>query len=487
MKVEELYQDLLELVSPWQVKRVVADAVSGKVRVYLEQAEARTAKCPLCGRRCAICGQTEERSWRHLNTCQRQTQLFARLALTDCPEHGRQLAAFPLAEADAPVTFAFAQWVRQLSKSVKNVKRLAAVVRLDGDLVERILSLPRDHSPEEKRFAAGGGDKVAAGVAPEQPRQLGLFAQNDMILINQGLRALRMLQLEQALEDFRKHRQAYPNGPEVASKIALAEFLLQGMAEAPPEFAVRIPCRCRFWSRFGDFAQTLGMRSNDSLVVDLRKVYFESIIREFEREVGADAPMLMEGIPSGYFYLQAGRIDRAIQHLQALIVQAPHHAALYGYLADAYWLRGEVKIARQCYREACLIDPAAIAWQNLRDNELKNLLHDLQLLYGFDEVLAATWLPSHARVAGIFERKVVALDDGLKELVNDYLARQKALAGRSDPVKAAELFFRGMILYENEESLRFAKRVDPIQVRRLMKLINPDLFAEFLARVVAAR
>ncbi len=487
MEVEELYQDLLQLVSPWQVKRVVADAPSGKVLVYLEQAETTAAKCPLCGRKCAVCGKTEQRSWRHLNTCQRQTQLFASLDLVDCPEHGAQLAAFPLAEADALVTFAYAQWVRQLGKVVKNVTRLAAVVRLEDDLVKQILWSPRDRSLEEKHFAGDTHDKVAPAMVPEPPRQLSLFARNDMILINQGLRALRMLQPEQALEYFRKHRQAYPNGPEVASKIAMAEFLLQGMAKAPLEFSARIPYRCRFWKSFEDFAQPLGMKSSDSLILDLRNVYFESIIREFEREVGPDVPMLMEEIPTGYLYLQAGRIDRAIQHLQALIVEAPHHAALYGYLGDTYWLRGDVKVARQCYREGCLIDPAAISWQDLRDNELKDLLHDLQLLYDFDEVLATAWLPSHARIAGIFERKVVGLDDGLQELVNDYLVRQKALAGQSDPVKAAELFFRGMILCENEESLRLAKRIDPIQVRRRMKLANPELFAEFLAKVVAVR
>lgn len=487
MEVEELYQDLLHLVSPWQVRRVVAETISGTVLVYLEQAEATAAKCPLCGRACGTCGKTAEKSWRHLNTCQRQTQIFARLALVDCPEHGRQPAAFPLAEAEAPVTFAYAQWVRQLAKSLKSINQLAAVVRLDSDLVERILSSPRDRSPEEKLPAAAVRKKPAAVAAPEQARQLGLFAQNDMVLINQGLRALRMLQPEQALEYFRKHRQVYPNGPEVAPKIALAEFLLEGMAEAPPELAARIPYRCHFWSRFGDFTQTLGMKNNDSLVVDLQKVYFESITHEFEQEFGADTPKLVEGIPSGYLYLRAGQIDRAIHHLQGLIAQVSDLAVLYGYLADAYWLRGDVKVARQCYREGCLIDPAALDWQVLRDHVLKDLRHDLQLLYGFDEALAAAWLPSHARVAEIFERKVVRLDDGLKELVNDYFARQKALAGQSDPVKAAAVFFRGMILCENEEALRLVRKIDPVEVRRWMKRTNPELFAEFLARVVAAR
>lgn len=135
----------------------------------------------------------------------------------------------------------------------------------------------------------------------------------------------------------------------------------------------------------------------------------------------------------------------------------------------------------------CLIAPATLDWHSLKDDELRELLHDLQLLYGFDEALAAAWLPSHARVAGLFEHKALRPNEGLKELVNDYLTRQKALAKRPDPIKAAELFFRAMILCENEESLRLVKKVDLIQIRRLMKQTSPDLFAEFLATVVAAR
>ena len=487
MEVEELYHHLLHLAPPWTVRKVVAEAAVARVLVYLERAEAAVGACPFCGRACTICGQTEQKSWRHLNTCHRQTQLFARLALVDCPEHGEKPAAFPLAEADAPVTFAFAQWVRQLAKSLKNVKRLAAVARLDPDLVERILSPQEEHSPVGKTPPAGSGEKPAVSTAPEPLQQLGLFAQNDMVLINQGLRALRALQPEQALELFRKHREVYPKGPEVASKIALAEFLLRGMAEAPPKPAQRIPYWCGFWNRFVDYAIAHGLRSSDRLLANLQKAYFESTIREFEQAGGAEVPLMADDIPSGYLYLQAGQVDRAIRHLQALIPQVPQHAALYGYLGDAYWLRGEVKVARQCYREGCLIDPAALDWRYLKDDELKDLLHDLQLLYGFDEALAAAWLPSHARVAGLFERKTLRFNNGLKELVNDYHARQKALTKRADPVKAAELFFRGIILCENEESLRLVKKVDLIQIRRLMKQTNPDLFAEFLAKVVASR
>lgn len=487
MEVEELYHHLLHLAPPWTVRKVVAEAASARVLVYLALAEGTVAACPHCGEVCAICGQTEQKSWRHLNTCQRQTQLFASLPLVDCPEHGEQSAAFLLAEAEAPVTFAFAQWVRQLAKSLKNVKRLAAVARLDPDLVERILSPSEERSAAGKTLPVRSSEQSATGTAPEPPKQLGLFTQNDMILINQGLRALKMLQPEQALDLFRKHRQIYPKGPEVASKIALAEFLLRGMAETPLEPVPFIQYRCGFWNDLVDHARAHAFRSNDRLLTDLQKAYFESTIRELEQAGGADAPMMAGDIPSGYLYLQAGQVDRAIRHLQALIPQVPDHAALYGYLGDAYWLRGEVKVARQCYREGCLIAPATLDWHSLKDDELRELLHDLQLLYGFDKALAAAWLPSHARVAGLFEHKALRPNEGLKELVNDYLTRQKALAKRPDPIKAAELFFRAMILCENEESLRLVKKVDLIQIRRLMKQTSPDLFAEFLATVVAAR
>jgi CRISPR-associated Cas5-like protein len=37
---------------------------------------------------------------------------------------------------------------------------------------------------------------------------------------------------------------------------------------------------------------------------------------------------------------------------------------------------------------------------------------------------------------------------------------------------------------ENRENLKFIKTIDLIQVRRIMQQANPDLFAEFLERIV---
>jgi hypothetical protein len=114
------------------------------------------------------------------------------------------------------------------------------------------------------------------------------------------------------------------------------------------------------------------------------------------------------------------------------------------------------------------------------------LRHELLIVHDCDPELASGWLPPHARVNGLFERKAVRIQEGLKEQVDEYLALGKSLEKKTDPVKLARLFFRGIILCENEESLRLVKKLDVIEVRRTMKQANPELFADFLSILPAS-
>jgi tetratricopeptide (TPR) repeat protein len=323
-----------------------------------------------------------------------------------------------------------------------------------------------------------------------------------MTFVNQGIQAFRNLELEEAVEHFQRQRSVYPKGYDVSSRLAAAEFLLQGIREAPAEPGERPAYLCRLWDSFEDYliAQPVGRASvanRDTHAAEVKGAFFAHVMEEAERCGIPDCPSLQGGapdrsflpgdIPRGYILLQAGRFDEAIHSLQDCIAGAPHHAALYGWLGDAYWLRGDVRVARQCYREACLIDPAGIDWRHLQDEDLKELKENLLLDYGSNLGLALAWLPGHARITGLFERKVVRLHDGLKELVDEYLALAKSLAKNEDPTLRAKLFFRGMILCENRESLKFIKKIDMIQVRRMMQQANPDLFAEFLEKIVEGK
>ena len=486
MEAGDLYQNLLNLAPPWYVKAVVAEDDAARVSVYLEHTAAELFACPLCARLCPVCEHTKEKIWRHLDTCQKQTHLLAKLPVVNCPEHGKQTIATPLGGVDTPVTFAFAQMLNRMVRDLGNFKKAAVITRMGEGLLRSILRRPAEAAASSETSREGNPIDPSETPAADRGRQLSLFSQNDMILVNQGLQALKALQLEPALELFRKHRRIYPKGHDVVPKIALTEFLLEGLREAPADVHKRIPHLCRFWNEVENYVQAHGMKLNDRLIAELQKAFFEKMLQEIKEGGLADDSLIGDQIPVGYIFLRAGQDEQAVLHLQAAIPTAPHCAALYGYLGDAYGRRGEVKTARQCYREGCLIDPAAIDWAHLNDEELKDLRDDLLVGYGFDAELATAWLPSHARVTGLFERKVVRLHDGLKELVESYLSLKKSLTKEASPVKLAMLFFRGIILCENEESLRLVKKIDPIDVRRLMKKANPDLFAEFLTSVVGA-
>ncbi|MGA2939569.1 MAG: tetratricopeptide repeat protein [Syntrophobacteraceae bacterium] len=490
MEMRDFFTDLLELDSPWSVKEVAAKE---RVDVHLECGQTARFPCPLCGLSCPVCGCSPQKTWRHLDTCGKITWLHAGLPVVECPEHGKQQLPAPWAHADCPATLAFERWVTRLAEDFGDTKKAARFAGVEYALIRRILRRAassgrrpagaRDSSLAPPSVEDIGGFGLAIPACGSSP-QLNLFAQNDMSLVNRGIQAFKNLELEKAVELFEKHRSVYPKGYDISSRLAAAEFLLLGIWEAPAESSARAAYLCRLWDSFEDFVGADGI-GRETFGAEIKGAFFARVIEAAESAAPAEGPSFLPGdIPLGYVLLQAGRYEEAILSLQNCIPKMPQSAALYGYLGDAYRGRGDYEVARRCYREACLIDPAAIDWRHLHDKDLRELKQDLLLEYGFDPELAQAWLPSHARIDGLFERKVVRIHDGLKEMVDEYLALEKTLSKEKSPLLAAKLFFRGMVLCENRENLKFIKTIDLIHVRRIMKQANPDLFDEFLERIV---
>ena len=506
MEIRDFYANLIELAWPWTVKSVAANEGSESVDVHLECAEAAQFACPHCNRACPVCDYSPSNSWRHLDTCRKTTFLHARLPIVNCPEHGEQHPRIPWADADSPFTAAFEKWIGGLAESFGDAKKAAHFAGVEYVLVRRLMRrvAPRRHRQTGGRDsslapaavgdsgdfglaipASGGspgGNKSISRTATAPEEQLSIFAQN-MSFVNQGIQAFNNLDLEEAIDLFRKHRSLYPKGYDISSRLKAAEFLIRGMRETPAEPGERPGYLCRLWDAFEDYVRSEAT-AGDAFAGKAKGAYFARVLQEVERAGLAESTMLPEDIPFGYLLLQAGRYDEAVRSLQECIPRAPHNAAIYGYLGDAYRLRGDHEVARRCYREACFIDPAAIDWRHIEDAELTELKQDILFEYDFDPELAVEWLPSHARLEGLFERKLVRLNDGLKEMVDDYLAMEKTWSKDKSPRLAAKLFLRGMVLCENRENLKFVKKIDLIQVRRTMKQANADLFDEFLERMV---
>ena len=75
MKDTELYRRLLGLEDPWFVDRVELKMEEERVDVWVKHKRGIQWKCPECGQVLSCHDHAEERSWRHLDTCQVKMEL----------------------------------------------------------------------------------------------------------------------------------------------------------------------------------------------------------------------------------------------------------------------------------------------------------------------------------------------------------------------------------------------------------------------------
>jgi len=107
MRDTDLYQQILGLQTPWRVNRVDLKVKDLRVDVYAEHGKRKTWPCPECGKECGLHDHDEERAWRHLDSCQFQTFLHARVPRVHCDEHGVRQVRVPWAEPKSRFTLLF--------------------------------------------------------------------------------------------------------------------------------------------------------------------------------------------------------------------------------------------------------------------------------------------------------------------------------------------------------------------------------------------
>jgi transposase len=126
MRDTELYRAILGLESPWTVARVELDVKVGQVDVYAEHGKRKTWPCPECDAACGLHDHDEERTWRHLDSCQFKTLLHAGIPRVRCEEHGVRQVRVPWAEAGGRFTALFERWAIEVlhETSVEGGSRL---------------------------------------------------------------------------------------------------------------------------------------------------------------------------------------------------------------------------------------------------------------------------------------------------------------------------------------------------------------------------
>jgi len=134
-----LYQTILGVQPPWRVGEVEVQAAAETVLVRLELDEGTTLRCPTCGTATPGYDRAEERRWRHLDTCQYQTVVVARVPRVRCPTHGVHQVRVPWAEERGRFTLLFEAWALRLLEET-TLAGLARVLRISWGEAEGILA-----------------------------------------------------------------------------------------------------------------------------------------------------------------------------------------------------------------------------------------------------------------------------------------------------------------------------------------------------------
>lgn len=139
MQDTEFYARLLGLDTPWEVHEVKLRLEEGCVDIYVEHDEDSTWECPQCRCRCAVYDHAPERRWRHLDTCQLQTILRARIPRVRCEQHGVLQVAVPWAGAKSRFTLLMERFVIDVLKESATVSGACRLLGLSWDEVFGIM------------------------------------------------------------------------------------------------------------------------------------------------------------------------------------------------------------------------------------------------------------------------------------------------------------------------------------------------------------
>ena len=214
MQDTELYRAILGLESPWTVARVELDVKQHRVDVYAEHGNRKSWPCPECEAACGLHDHDQERTWRHLDSCQFQTVLHASVPRVRCNEHGVRQVRVPWAEPRSRFTLLFERFAIDVlhETDVLGAARILAITWDEAHgimaravacgLSRRQHTVPEYVGIDEKSIARGQTyatiacdltDGHVIDVAPERSwesvvRCFGRFSLNDLA----GIKAVAM-------------------------------------------------------------------------------------------------------------------------------------------------------------------------------------------------------------------------------------------------------------------------------------------------------
>ena len=138
MDEHQLYEQILDLPSPWCVEEVQLNKKNSNVDIFITCDIGDSLYCPKCKTKSPRY-DSRKRSWRHLDTCQYQTIIYASIPRVECPSHGVIQIETPWAQQNSRFTSLFESviidWLKETS-----INAVSRRFKLSWNAVDGIMS-----------------------------------------------------------------------------------------------------------------------------------------------------------------------------------------------------------------------------------------------------------------------------------------------------------------------------------------------------------
>jgi transposase len=151
MKDTQLYEQLLCLSKPWSVDRVDLELEQNRITVHVQCAKGTVWGDPETGEDRAHIHGWVERTWRHLDTCQFETLIVAKVPRLKFKSGRVEDAAVPWAERYSRITVMMEAFVVRLLQAAANVSRVTTLVKLDWHTVNEVMRRAVERGLERRR------------------------------------------------------------------------------------------------------------------------------------------------------------------------------------------------------------------------------------------------------------------------------------------------------------------------------------------------
>ncbi len=288
-------------------------------------------------------------------------------------------------------------------------------------------------------------------------------------------KALATLDIDAALYTMESLARQYPDNSEVKREDVIVRFLQETLS------TVKKPAQ--LFTQYSAFRKLLKDYSYiPEYLPDLERAYFGRVVDAAGQEpLGA-----IYGYPPGYLLLKAGRLEEArkslVEEISEMGIVPKKKAHLLGYLGDVFIANGEIEQARRYYVEAIQADTSGIDIKGLLDDDTKALILGTYIPEG----LGGIWAASVGHILMVFPPPVFRDSNELMAFSKQFNDLRAGLGKDDSDETPGRVFYHALIMVEHEALFRVLKGADMMELRKLMRSINPALY-RFYTKASMAR